>query len=259
MADDWREQRNFELWDHPYIIQLGDASNCSYCVVKELDRLQRFDDTMAVAHLLSMGGLMHMHHTARRKGYESLVHDIDCHEWWTGVRLVAVRGDGELESIHPGFGQASNWLKRYWRDLLRPTRIRTAQDRCHALVRLGKKNWFTQYPKQGESMDTGEPEFPVTSIEPVGEVVHFDTVIGGYHGFVRYGAKEAQRVLPEGANAYKFLDAKILYDDGSPTRHRLWIKPFRVEVDYSQRLIRAEQLEQDFDLMMSLIEKSLNE
>ncbi len=106
-------------------------------------------------------------------------------------------------------------------------------------------------------MDTFEPEFPVTSIEPVGDLIDFVTEIGGYHMFFKYNIAEVIRLKPETANTYLCLgDPKIIYDSqGNPTHHSVPVQFYQCDIDTSSRIMRKKDLEKNFDLMMKLLNK----
>lgn len=225
----------------PYIIQMGDAANCCY-------KYHKPEDGMAVAHLISTSGLMNMHH----EGNESLVNDVDCHEWWNGVRLASVRAGAVVTDIHRGVDSVSDLIHKNWRLLMKPVSP-PARIGFRALVKVGRE-WFTQYPKQGARMDTYEPEFHVTSLEKVGKPTEFVTTIGGYHGFFKYDIKEVRAIAPKGANAYTVVgDPEIVSHKGNPEHHRASVQFYRVEVDATQRLVREDDLCNDYDTLMSLL------
>jgi len=228
----------------PYIIKLGDAANCSY-------RYFPLEDNMAMVHLISIGQLQATHH----EGNESLICEIDCHEWWNSVRLVAMRKGVEFTDIHPGFGDINELICQNWRSLMKPV-TQNVYPGLRPLVRVGM-DCFTQYPKQGDSMDTYEPEFLVTEQEEIGNVTTFETVISGYEMFSRYDIKEVQAIAPVGANAYMFIgEPRIIYNHGRAEKHYIGIRFYSVKVDTTKRLARADEIRNDFDLLMRLVVKS---
>jgi hypothetical protein len=230
----------------PYIIQLGDAANCSYFG----NRCRIPEKGYALGHLISTGRLVHLHH----EGHESLTLDIDCHEWGNGVRLVGVRAGGNVRSGVQAGPDAHKLLRKHWRDLLVPMKKSESMG-FHALVRLGDQ-WFTQYPKKGERMDTGEPEFVVTSLKKVGNPVVFRTTVGGYYGFFKFGISEVQAIAPPQANAYLFVgEPENEWHDGNPTHQTCPVQFYRIEADVTKRLMRSDQLARNYDLMMELMAK----
>ena len=237
---DRRRALHAQMWQEtsdPFIIKMGDAVNCSYEHVK-------LEDGMAFGHLLSIGALMHMCH----EGKESLVCDVDCHEWWNGVRLLGIREGADLGSIHRG-ADVGELLVHNWRSLMRPVEGSVAIGFVRIFQFGGRM--FTQYPKVGERMDTHKPEFLVTSIRHVGEPVQFRTTIGGYHGFFKYGIKEVETIAPPEANAYDLVGDISMTEDQK--HHEAMIQFYRIEADTSQRLIREKDLANDFETLMQLV------
>jgi len=233
----------------PYIIKVGDASNCCYTFGPQYGH-RPIEDGYAIAHLVSTGRLCHLSH----ENGESLTLDVACHEWWNGVRLVGIKPGG---SIRSGIGtgpDAYKLLREHWQDLLSP--IETVEHvGFRGLVQVGEQ-WFTQYSKKGECTDTWEPEYVVTSIEKVGDPVLFRTTVGGYHGFFKFGINEVEAIAPPNANAYFFVgEPENEWNDGNPTHQTCSVQFFHIEVDDSERLIHSDQLCHDYDTMMKLMAK----
>ena len=266
--EEWDELLNLESWDDqywdnwygekralhaknglpgsdPFIIQVGDASNCSY-------QYKKLAEGQAMSHLVSTGRLCHLCH----EGNESLTLDVGCHEWWNSVRLVAIKPGGNIRTGIQTGPDAYRLLRDHWRELLIEVE-NPEQLGFRALVQI-EDQWFTQYPKQGARMDTWEPECVVTSMRKVGEPVLFKTTVGGYHGFFRFGLSEVESLAPPGANAYNFVsDPEIEWVDGNPEYHTTMAQFYRIEADSSRRLIRADQLRHDYDKMMKLLREEV--
>lgn len=232
-----------EAHQDPYLIQMEDASNCSYQYAKVAE-------DQAIAHLLSIGSLSQLSHSPGRGRYRtSLVCDVSCHEWWNGVRLAAVQIDASLKSIHPGVTSLRDLMYRHWQHLIKPVTEQPEALGMRVLTKVDGK-WFTQYPKQGERMDTHEAEFPITSIVEVeGGPATFTTTEGGGF-FFKYGIKEVERIAPCGANAYYLPGEVCRGGDGFITG----IQFFRVEVDTSRRMPRQADVQNNFELLMQLLE-----
>jgi len=229
----------------PFILKLGDAANCSY--LGENCRLP--EKGSAFAHLISTGALCHCHH----EGHESLTLDIDCHEWWNGVRLIGIKaGNSVISNIHQG-PDVRRLLHNHWRDLLMSVAQPLTSIGFRHLVRIGDQ-WFTDFPKQGASLDTCEPEYVVTSQREVGQPVLFRTEIAGYHGLFKYGIKDVDAIAPPEANAYFFVDdPAVEWNDGSPTHHFAQVQFMCVETDTTKRVMRSNELRHDYDRMMELL------
>ncbi len=228
---------------NPYILKVDGASNCCYFFGGR-NGFREIEERMAIAHLVSTSGLCHSHHD----GHESLVLDVGCHEWWNGVRLVGIQAGGDIRlGLHQG-PDVHKLLCTHWRELLVPAEKREDIGFC-ALVQVGDQ-WFTQYPKIGERMDTWEPEFVVTSAKKVGKPVLFQTTSNG-SPFFKFGVKEVQALAPSNANAY-FFCGEPMPQGGN---HVCEVQFYRIEVDTSKRMIRADKLAHDYDTMMALMAK----
>lgn len=210
-------------------------------------RYSELDDG-AIAHLLSIGQLEACsdEDEDRRHRFTSLYSDVSTHGWHDGTRLAAVRDGNPLTGIHPGFDRYDAILEKHWAEFTKPV-AQTPVLGITSLTDVGER-WFTQHPKKGEVMDTGEPEFLVTKMEPVaGGPGHF-TVEEDF--FFRYGVKDIERIAPLGANAYA-LSGFGRGGDGLMAS----IEFFRVEVDTSRRLPRKSEILSDVDTLTRVLEK----
>ncbi len=224
------------------IIKVGGASNCPYEFIK-------IEEGFAVGHLLTITGLVHCCHD----GKESLVHDIDCCEWSDNVRFLALKEDSDIKNINPGILYLPHIVKKNWKKLLVPCIQKNIGFR--ALVEFPDGTLFTQYPKKGSRMDTYEGEFNIIEYEKIGEPVSFKTTIGGYHGFFKYGISEVKAIAPPQTNAYQVCgEVEIIYEEGNPAYHQVDIQFCKVKVDSSQRLLKSDEIKNDFDKLMSLVE-----
>jgi hypothetical protein len=260
-ADSWYDEEGKEKYLMPCILGMDTAANCAYSSQEIFDsRLQRAPG-MAIAHLLSIGQLTRYNHQYYEHKYEqsenrtSLACDVSCHEWWNGTRLLSIQQGSDLKNIHPGLSSHSELVKTRLDKLfkLNANGLKQTTDGFWHLIQIDKRI-FTDYPKKGERMDNGEPEFLVTKIEKISEgPIQFSTAIGGYHGFLKYGIDEVKRIAPPEANAYTLDATKIECIGGSPMYHVVPITFYKVEVDSSRRLVRMEDIYRDYHLMMSLI------
>jgi hypothetical protein len=246
-----REQHQWDgsKYSDPYIVKLGDAANCCYSIGSMYQHKPRpIEEGYAIAHLISTGGLTHLCH----QDGESLTLDVSCHEWWNGVRLVSIRHDGDVRfGIHNG-PDAYKLLRNHWQELFVPMHDKEEVG-FRGLVQIDEQ-WFTQYPKVGERMDTWEPEYAVVSIKKVGKPSFFRTTVGGYHAFFKFGAQEVQAIAPQGANAYSFISKpEIEWNEGNPTHHTCMVQFYQIEVDSTKRMIRVDQLAHDYGTMMKLL------
>ncbi|MBI4118283.1 MAG: hypothetical protein HY455_01990 [Parcubacteria group bacterium] len=236
----------------PHILQVNDPANCAYTFVP-FHGHREIEDGYALAHLITTGALCHLHHGI----HESLTSDLHCHEWGNGVRLVGIKESANLESgVHAG-PEPRALVHKYWRDLLVPVFPPDAEPGVgfRALMQMGDQ-WFTQYLKMGERMDTYEPEYVVTSLEKVGDPVLFRTTVGGYHGFFKFGINEVQAIAPASANAYVFVsEPQNEWSGGNPTHQTCMVQFYRAEADTTKRVIKADTLAYDLDRMMALLAK----
>ncbi|MBI2099329.1 hypothetical protein HYT45_02880 [Candidatus Uhrbacteria bacterium] len=257
-ANDFHRERHEGPYARPCIIAMDGAANCSYYNREMFDHWMKTTPNTAIAHLLSIGGLMNSHHQYDDECEEnrtSLASDVSCHEWWNGTRLLGVRPGDELV-VHPGLPDYEELVKKHLENLWgsNPWGSKGTSSGFWHLVRVGKQ-YFTDYPKQGERLDNSEPEFLVTKIEKIAEgPKRFRTTVGGYHGFFKYGIDEVRRIAPLGANAYTVGDIQIEWKDGNPTHHVASVTFYKVEADTSRRLVRMDDIYRDFDLMMSLVD-----
>lgn len=235
-----------ELSD-PYIVQLEGAANCCYTFGSQHGH-RPIEEGYAIAHLISTGRLCNLHH----EGHESLTLNVSCHEWWNGVRVVGIQAGGSIRSGIQAGPDAYKLLRKHWRDLLVP--MKKPEDvGFRALVKIGNQ-WFTQYPKKGERMDTWEPEYVVTSTKKIGEPLLFRTTVGGYHGFFKFGVNEVQAIAPPNANAYFFVgEPENEWHDGNPTHQTCMVQFYRIEADTTKRMMRSNQLYHDYETMMKLL------
>lgn len=242
---DWHKANDHGTILYPFVIKMGDAANCGYVYHQPKEGL-------AMAHLLVIGGLTAVRSSESR--YPSLISDVDCHEWWNGVRLVGVRSGAEVKAIHPGIGNTFGLIKRHWRALLRTVKEPPVSG-FHPIMKLDQGTWFTQCQKKGEGMDTYEPEFPVRRFECLGQPVRFISDILGYHGFYKYNIKTLRTIAPPEANSYYLVgEPRNIWGDDGPEKHCCYVQFCRSEVDYGQRLIRESQLANDADLIKILLE-----
>lgn len=258
-ADEWSKKRG-DNYLRPCILAMEGAANCSYGTREMFDHWMKQTPGTAIAHLLSIGQLMNIRHEYSEYDYEkserreSLASDVSCHEWWNGTRLLGIRSHDSDLVVHPGLPGYDDLVKKHLDKLWRsnPWGSKRTDSGLWHLLQIGDTT-FTDCPKQGDGMDTCEPEFLVTKIKELGKGT-FRTKIGGYHGFFRYGINEVRRIAPKGANAYTVGDVQIEWKDGNPTHHVASVTFYKVEADTSRRLIRMETIYRNFDLMMSLVD-----
>lgn len=212
------------------------------------------EEGLAYAHLLSVGAIMNSYVSGDENRVSSWISEVSTHGWYDGTRLIGIR---EGASVHIDKGpDPYRLLRKHWRDLMVPTgNKRPLPGGFHTLMQLPDGTWFTEDHKPGGAMDNGRPEYLVTSIDPIGEPVRFYTPVRHYHGFFKYSKSEVRRLVkPLGGNAYALVgDPDNVWKDGNPVEQTCLAQPYRVEIDYTRRLMREDDLANDFDRMMELI------
>lgn len=202
------------------------------------------EDGLAIAALLSVSQLTNM---SEGGGRSSVQVDVSPHDWHDGTRFCGFRagvGPGAIEQ-----GASIEWAQRHRPDLLWSDGQGEAAPagRMAALVRRGE-TWFTQYPKEGARLDTGEAMHLVTGLEQVGTGV-LDT--SGSGPFFRYDLSEVEAIAPAGANAY-VLDGEAYAGGTGRMRHD--VRFFKVQVDTRRRMLRSRELAADMALQVRLAE-----
>lgn len=226
----------------PYIVDVEEPRNLPYWC-------HEVESGLAFAHLTSIGSMCLVHHQSGMK-LPSWACDVGIHEWWNGVRILGVR-PGSTGKIQDG-PDARRLLRKHWPELLEPSSLDRAPDGLFVLMQMPEKTWFTQIPKKGASVDTYEPEFRVTSIEKVGELVRFYTESNYPVPIFRYDIREAQAMLPKEANAYELVGDPTRVG-GAGSQETCLVQGYRIEIDHTMRLIRQETLANDYDRMMQLL------
>jgi len=259
-ATEWHKSEGHGKVLNPYILQMNDESNCWYGGYKECGNpdtaiISPFldKDGLPVAHLLSIGQISYSSGNTENR-FPDFMSDVSCHAWHDGTRFLSVCNGDPVQAIHEG-PDPRVLLRKNWQKLMVPTGQTEQLGGFFTLMQYDGKT-FTMYEKAGERIDTHEPEFLVTKITPVGrQVPHkFETTVGGYHGFFKYGVKEVKAIAPRGANAYSLPgEIKVRWHKGNPTHHRTPVKFFRIEIDPTKRLMRAHDLLGNYELMMSLL------
>ena len=109
-AFDYHQKRDHQIIENPYIIEIGDANNCSY-IYRSVEK------GLAFAHLISIDALANVYHSL--SPIPSLVSNINCHEWSDGTRFVGIQKNAKLTNIYSG-ANAHHLLEKYWQELMVP-------------------------------------------------------------------------------------------------------------------------------------------
>lgn len=237
----WHQKDDHKKVSNPYIITMGSASNCSYCH-------RPIEPGLAFAHLLAIGSLTNTHHEFG----QSLISDIDCHGWSDGTRFVGIQKNAKLTNICSG-PNAHDLLEKHWQELMVPI---INPDPSIGLKRIIYFNnqWFTEYSKKGNCLDSWEPEYLVSSLKPIGKPIIFTARIEGYEGLFKYEIKELKKLAHSNSNVYSFISRpQIIRKNDGAKLHTIKVQFYRAKIDFSRRLIHSSQLCNDFETMMKLI------
>jgi hypothetical protein len=205
---------------------------------------KKYRDELPYAHLLSVSQTVDMH----AEGQEFLSFDVHVHERNNGQRFIGVRPGANLTGIHAGptildHNQGALVLPYELGDDSLPT--------FFVLKQLGDK-WFTCTRKEGYSMDTGWPEFPVKEFELVGSTGKI--VSPGEMFFFRYDMAEVMWQAPPEANAYYTGEPRKTKVNGKEAIEAD-IYFCKVIVDTTLRCVPKQTLEASFDIQMQLLER----
>lgn len=228
--------------EDPYILDVGDPNNLPYWC-------REVEPGLAFAHLTSIGNIGLVHH---QNGMQlpSWACDVGIHEWWNGVRVLGVR-PGSIGEVRDG-PDARQLLRKHWQELFAPSGLDRTPDGLFVLMQMPDKTWFTQIPKKGASADSYEPEFRVMSMKKVGELARFYTESNYPVPIFRYDRREAQAVLPKGANAYELVGDPTR-TGGAGSQETCLVQGYCIEIDHSKRLVRQDTLANDYERMMGLM------
>lgn len=108
------------------------------------------------------------------------------------------------------------------------------------------EKYFTQYPKEGARMDTGEIMFEVIKAQKIGKETFFQTKID-YSPFLKYDINEVKAIAPKDANAY------IITDNISPGDIvDVPVQFFKVEVNTKKRILHNEEIADNLSLLLKI-------
>lgn len=113
------------------------------------------------------------------------------------------------------------------------------------LMEMGEK-LFSQYPKEGEQMDSGQPMFEVLEYEKIGDATSFKTKLNG-SCYLLYDIQEAIAVAPEGANAY-IIDGEIAGGQIATVP----VQFFKVKVNSQKRILRSQEVASALALLLKI-------
>ena len=227
------EERGPQKVADPVILTMRDASNCSY-------QYRALEPNEALAHLL---GIMQIEIRSdyRSRDVGGAFHcEVYAHECGSAVRFAGIRYTPIRSFVNMPSGK--DLWRKHWKDLFVPWNEEVTATAFYTLMQVAPEVWFTQARKVGASLDTGEPEFLVTAIEPIGKPLMLKTTAGSGFYF-KYDCAEARALCPEGANAYQVVPGSIgLLEENGEELHVASIQPYQVTVDTSKRIMPEKQL-----------------
>ncbi len=229
----------------------SEPDNCGYFILDEVKHwvtgewsyIPRVpEEGYAVAHLLDVEQL------GRACTVECgvmLLSAPGVHEWHDNAKFVAIPegasySDGVAESPDPYTA-----VRKHWEHFAEAAGLGTVPVMPYRLEHVGGE-WFTRYPKTGESMDDGDVEFHVRSVERVGSDGTF-TVDELF--FLRYKLAEIKKIMPREANAYDIVDVSVPDAQGLTT---VTARFYHADVDLTRRLPRADVIARDYDRLMEV-------
>lgn len=171
---------------------------------------------------------------------------IDCTEGLGGARVVGVATPDQITDIVPSTSLSKRFIADHLPQMLRPVTQDRYTRNFFNLLHAGD-TWFTDYAREGEGVDKGEPEYVVTHVKPVAEQVVFRTNARGSY-FFYYDPAEVHLIAPKEANAYH-LGEDIETIDGENV---VPVQFYRVNVDTSFYIPMQKELEEDYETVVYL-------
>lgn len=194
------------------------------------------------AHLLSMSRVCTMH----AEGRVFISFDVKPHANTDSTRFVGVRKDASPVDIHRGPEILHEQIEKLTLPCIRDTPL----PRMMALKEF-PGGWFSCTPKEGEAVDTGWPEHPVTqmkTVEPASKLR-----VPRSH-FLKYDIAEIIWGAPQEANAYYLSDVQqVTHNDLAALEAT--VHYCVATVDETRKCITQGELKGDFDLQMFLLER----
>ncbi len=193
-----------------------------------------FPDDEPVALFLTLGQL-----TSYGNHDLSLGTEIRTHEDAGHANFVVLNDENE-DVISINYNH-----KDHWQNCLVENKEKTPD--FFVLMDIGNNKLFTQYPKNGTRMDSGEPMFEVIKHEKIGESTFFKTEIYG-SPFLKYDIQEAMTVAPKGANAY-IINGKISVKETAAT---IPVQFFKVQINDRRRILRNAEVTSNLNLLLKI-------
>jgi hypothetical protein len=243
----WLRERLEPVRGNDCLISLQDTRRIGYGAVA-------MPEGRAYAHLIDVSPQTdygHAHWTGT-DWHRSLVTELSCHVWGERVGIVAVRGQGPIEAIHPGPEMLRATFARNWRRFVRMTDV-ADRERPRPLTKIDGL-WFTRHDGTGVSREDGDPEHPVRAIRSCGWFAGFRMpLIGTDLTKVTLDEPRIAREAPPWANAWRIVSgARPVWERDRPTHHVISVEYVIADIDFERRLPPKRATDEEFDTLLSL-------
>lgn len=132
---------------------------------------------------------------------------------------------------------------KHWKKCLRKFKGLVPDFFC--LIKRGNK-YFTEYPKKGNRLDTGEAMFEVLEWKKIGGQIFFETPTYG-SPFLKYHIDEVKAIAPAGANAY------TICGEVDPAEiAKVPVQFFKVRVITESRILSEKEVMSSLSLLMRI-------
>lgn len=233
----------------PYYITSGFVDECPYISDGISTGDQIPEAGLAIGHLLAITALQDIYSSATGDG---VIHEVGLQSWSNGARLVAIENGVSTENgIHPG-PDPERYLSQYWQQLLIPVGQKIPMG-IRALMKLGDQR-FTQVLKQGIAIDSYEPEYRVTNLEPIGPPRKFSRLfVSPRDQICKYDIGEMRTIAPDGANVYELVgQPETEFYGNEPKLWTCMVQFYRAKIDRTKRLMSMDELSRNYELLEKL-------
>jgi hypothetical protein len=187
-----------------YICDVELPLNCGYYTfagnsLQKIPMIEKFKNSgMAHANLLCFDQLMLTNVYSER--VDQLVTSIGIYETGHSYRFLGIKDNADFANAREF--SFENLVKKRVPSLF----VEKAETKPQKLVALTNldNTFYTQVPKEGDSMDTGKIEAEVIEFTKVGDPVLI-VLKNENMFFLRYDISEVEAVMPEEANAYEMI------------------------------------------------------
>jgi hypothetical protein len=168
---------------------------------------------------------------------------VSIQDWTDSAKFMGLRDGGGEITVHYFSHEDAIEEEQYLTTVDFP-----GADGFHSLIQTGSGELAVQYPKRGNTTDTGLAMCGLLEVVEIGTAV-FAPEIRPHHSF-DYALKEIVRIAPRGANAY--LLGKIA--EGGRTAE---VTFYKVVADLTRRKMKPEEIERHTSLVVELAERQV--